>query len=83
MDAATTGTTRLWPRTHVLDDEAAAAVAPEDPVVLAGSCLLMDYRLRHGGTANRSETVRPILYNVYQRRWFRDFVNYGQQPACA
>jgi len=44
-----------------------------------GSCLLMDYKLRHYGVANRSDAVRPILYNIYSRPWFRDYKNYGKQ----
>ncbi len=51
------------------------------PVVPAGGCLLMDYRLLHGGTANCSDTVRPLLYVIYHRPWFRDYVNFQKQPA--
>jgi hypothetical protein len=36
----------------------------------------MDYRLLHGGTANRSKRVRPMLSVVYHRPWFKDYVNY-------
>jgi len=39
----------------------------------------MDYKLRHYGVANRSDAVRPILYNIYSRPWFRDYKNYGKQ----
>jgi ectoine hydroxylase-related dioxygenase (phytanoyl-CoA dioxygenase family) len=76
---ATNGTTRLWPGSHRVWDESVESIEPEDPLVAAGSCLLMDYRLRHGGTANRSTDVRPILYSVYQRPWFRDTQNFKKQ----
>lgn len=78
---ASNGTTRLWAGTHRMTDEEALSVAAEDPLVPAGSCLLLDYRLRHGGTANLSPQVRPILYNVYSRPWFRDSRNYRKQAS--
>jgi ectoine hydroxylase-related dioxygenase (phytanoyl-CoA dioxygenase family) len=72
-----TGTTRLYPGSHLASTK--KAKRPEDPVVSIGSCLLVDYRLLHGGRANRSQQVRPILYNVYCRSWFRDTHNYDYQ----
>jgi ectoine hydroxylase-related dioxygenase (phytanoyl-CoA dioxygenase family) len=70
------GTTRVWPGSHrVWQEGEAAELSSEDPVARVGSCILMDYRLLHGGTANRSEQVRPILYIVYHRSWFKDYVN--------
>ena len=57
------GTTRVWPGSHRVWAEGEARQLPsEDPVAPVGSCMLMDYRLLHGGTANHSEQVRPILY---------------------
>ena len=75
------GTTRMWPGSHVVFDEKALKMAPVDPQLQVGSCILMDYRMMHGGTANRSERVRPLLYNNYYRPWFRDYKNFQQQPA--
>jgi ectoine hydroxylase-related dioxygenase (phytanoyl-CoA dioxygenase family) len=75
-----TGTTRVWPGTH---REFRAGVGPffeMDPVIPRGSVLLIDYRLFHGGTQNRSPAPRPILYNVYARPWYRDSRNYRKQP---
>ena len=46
-----------------------------DPEAEIGDCLLMDWRLVHGGTANRSSNVRPILYLEYFRQWYRDVIN--------
>jgi hypothetical protein len=36
---------------------------------------MMDYRVVHCGTANRSARSRPILYAVYARPWFNDLNN--------
>jgi hypothetical protein len=75
------GTTRVWPRTHrVPSDDDAAAMPHFDPVVPRGSCLFMDSRLRHGGTANCSRESRPIIYMSYQRHWFRDYDGYRVKP---
>jgi ectoine hydroxylase-related dioxygenase (phytanoyl-CoA dioxygenase family) len=41
--------------------------------------LLFDARVWHGGTPNRSAAPRPVLYNTYQRSWFRDTVNFLSQ----
>jgi Phytanoyl-CoA dioxygenase (PhyH)/SEC-C motif len=72
-----TGATRLYPGSHRLP--VAEIKEFTDPVAAPGACILMDYTLMHGGKANRSNTARPILYNVYSRRWFRDSDNYRRQ----
>jgi tetratricopeptide (TPR) repeat protein len=55
-------------------------LAPADPVVPLGSCLLIDYSVAHYGRANLSGELRPILNLVYCRPWFRDCRNYHLQP---
>jgi ectoine hydroxylase-related dioxygenase (phytanoyl-CoA dioxygenase family) len=50
-----------------------------DPAADPGDCILVDYRLLHCGTANRSPDPRPILYNMYCRPWFRDSRNFHKQ----
>jgi ectoine hydroxylase-related dioxygenase (phytanoyl-CoA dioxygenase family) len=81
--ASLTGSTRFWPGTHL------TKIAKNDQnlgpgtefVADLGSCILFDYRILHAGVANRSDIVRPLLYNIYTRPWFRDPVNYEiQQP---
>lgn len=74
-----TGTTRTYPGSHCVVADEAGQQGYVDPVVPRGSVLLMDYRLRHGGTANRSPNPRPVLYNVYAEPWFRDDRNYTRQ----
>ena len=49
---------------------------PEVPVIPEGSAVLWDYRLFHGGTPNRSNQPRPIVYLTYGRKWWRDADNY-------
>lgn len=72
------GTTALWPGSH-RDDPLASTETAHEPVVREGSCAIWDYRLRHGGTANRSVVPRPLLYMTYCRTWFMDHSNYEQQ----
>lgn len=50
------------------------------PTPKMGEVFLMDFRLIHAGTANQSEHPRPILYIVYSRPWFREELNFSEQP---
>jgi len=74
------GATKVWPGSH-LDAE---HLNNQEGVVAEleiGDCLLMDYRLVHGGTMNNLEYTRIALYLVYNRPWFRDYTNFaGQDP---
>jgi len=72
------GTTALWPGSH-RDEALASSEAGDEPVVREGSCVFWDYRLRHGGTPNRSAVCRPLLYATYCRAWFLDHKNYQRQ----
>lgn len=75
-----TGTTRVYPGSHRMTKEQVTTVEPHDPLVRRGSVLLMDYRLHHGGLRNRSTAPRPILSLVFSRAWWRDSVNFSEQP---
>lgn len=77
---AETGTTRVWPGSQRVAKADLARFEPQDPLVRQGSVLLMDYRIHHGGLANRSTGPRPILSLVFTRPWFRDAVNFSEQP---
>jgi ectoine hydroxylase-related dioxygenase (phytanoyl-CoA dioxygenase family) len=72
---AVNGTTALWLGSHrdsrVLSGEAS------EPTVHEGSCMLWDFRLKHGGTPNRGPLPRPLLYLTYCRRWFVDHINFN------
>lgn len=74
-----TGTTLVMPGSHKLFDEQALKMAAVRPSLAKGDCLLMDYRLLHQGTANRSSRVRPVLFLGYTRPWFRDYENFRRQ----
>ena len=71
-----TGTTKLFPRTHLGAEAKEAAL----PYVKRGSCFLMDYRIQHQGTANLTDSIRPVLYIVNARPWFTDMDNFRRQP---
>jgi tetratricopeptide (TPR) repeat protein len=75
-----TGTTRFYKGSHRVPTDDVPELGSQDPVVPLGSCLLNDYRCAHQGLGNQSEEVRPILTLIFNRRWFRDFKNYAQQP---
>lgn len=76
------GTTALWPGTHLNCDTPYGQLKYSDafrPELEAGSVYFMDYRLVHGGTPNRTDRERPIVYVIYSRPWFMDYVNYAMQ----
>jgi len=76
---AMNGTTAYYPGSHRTVSHEPPATAPVLPEIPLGDALLFDCRVWHGGTANRSGSPRPVLYNSYQRPWFRDQVNFAQQ----
>lgn len=75
-----TGSTRLFPETHINTDLDPTTAAFVDPVVPVGSCFLMDYRLYHQGRPNLSNQIRPLLYCVYHQPWFKDYKNHATRP---
>lgn len=77
-----TGSTRVWLRSHREPaDDVALSMASESPDVLCGNVLVTDSRTFHAGSPNQSNRIRPILYNAYHRRWFRDRGGYEHRPA--
>ncbi len=75
-----TGTTRFYKGSHKVKTDQSEALGHQDPMAGLGSCLLNDYRCAHRGLGNRSDLVRPILTMIFNRPWFRDYANYGNQP---
>jgi hypothetical protein len=75
-----TGGTRLFPGSQALSAlEARDGLTETDSEMTylkRGGCYLMDYRLIHQGTANRSNAPRTMLYIVYTRPWFTDSENF-------
>lgn len=85
-----TGTTAIWEGSHrkpgARDQLRRLMDFPDFseaccPHAKQGDVYLMDYRTIHGGTLNRGDQARPILYIVYSRPWFRDAFNFRDQPA--
>jgi ectoine hydroxylase-related dioxygenase (phytanoyl-CoA dioxygenase family) len=82
------GTTALWLGSQ-RDANSALKEAPIEPIVREGSCMLWDFRLKHGGTPNRSALPRPLLYLTYCRPWFVEYLNFNaktnpkQKPLLA
>ena len=76
-----TGSTRVWKQSHhkPRSQREYKLSSSDVPYMSTGSCYLMDYQLVHGGTANTSNIVRPILYLIYYRPWFREVVNFEKQ----
>lgn len=90
VDGATNGTA-LWPRSHhgvgweppeAVSDGCTPGVGVTHrgkaaaPALRAGDALLFDFRLLHRALANGSDHVRPVVYLIIARRWFRDCDNW-------
>lgn len=74
-----TGSTRIFPGTHLLGDSPGPEESPDAAEIgypARGGCYFMDYRLWHQGTANGSDHDRPVLYIIYTRPWFTDLINF-------
>lgn len=74
------GTTRIVKGSHRLSTRESKHLPMQTPIVKLGDCYLMDYRLSHHGQANHSTQPRPIVSMLYQRPWFRDYMNFRKQP---
>jgi ectoine hydroxylase-related dioxygenase (phytanoyl-CoA dioxygenase family) len=72
------GTTRLYPGSHRPTHWKDTSVSV-DPDVAAGGCIAWDYRTLHGGTENRSDRCRPLLYLTYSKPWWRDVENFAPE----
>lgn len=79
-----TGSTEVWPRSHKEPSlERVIASPPVHPHVPRGSVMMTDSRVVHRGAANRSRTIRPLVYCSYHRHWFRDYGGYEHRPPIA
>jgi ectoine hydroxylase-related dioxygenase (phytanoyl-CoA dioxygenase family) len=75
---AVNGTTKVWLGSHRSRNDFSNRDGIE-PVVHEGSCILWDFRLKHGGTENKGSLPRPLLYLTYCRPWFMDHINFGNK----
>ena len=79
------GRTRIWPGSHHLPSSKKDLLIKEGESVESnlnvGDCLILDYRTLHAGIGNNSSQIRPLIYVIYQRAWFRDQVNYTHHES--
>jgi ectoine hydroxylase-related dioxygenase (phytanoyl-CoA dioxygenase family) len=75
------GGTQLWEGTHRLGLEEETQGQPTVVYTKAGSALLFDYRVYHGGMGSTADIVRPTLYISYSQPWFRDTLAYDSHFA--
>jgi len=75
-----TGTTKMWPGSHLKPLENPEEHPGVCPNVSIGSALIMDYRVQHQGMANLSQDVRPIITLGFSRKWFFDTSNFIKIP---
>ena len=67
-----TGATRFVPGSHRIPNETRPDAAPHDAVMPAGSVMIYDGSLWHGGgAATQSGTHRRSVNNIYIRQWLR------------
>lgn len=66
----TSGRTAFWRRSHRVFGDAPETSPDYVPVVEPGSVLLWDFRVYHGGRANRGPAPRPVIFTVLSRRWW-------------
>tara|TARA_B100000579_G_scaffold404836_1_gene389989 strand:+ start:2334 stop:3167 length:834 start_codon:yes stop_codon:yes gene_type:complete len=79
------GRTKIWPGSHHLPSSKKDLLIKEGESVESdlniGDCLILDYRTLHAGIGNNSCQIRPLIYVIYQRAWFRDQVNYTHHES--
>ena len=79
------GRTRIWPGSHHLPSSKKDLLIKKGKSVESdlnvGDCLILDYRTLHAGIGNKSSQIRPLIYVIYQRAWFRDQVNYTHHES--
>ena len=79
-----TGSTAIYPGSHqVLRSADSFCDGQVLPLPQLGDAYLMDYRLAHGGTPNRSHQRRPVVYLIYCRPWYLDARNHLDQGLPA
>ena len=53
----------------------------ETPCLKKGSVLLFDYRVLHRGTANMSDSYRPMLVLTFGKSWYQDTLNFPKNSV--
>jgi ectoine hydroxylase-related dioxygenase (phytanoyl-CoA dioxygenase family) len=70
------GSTEVWPGTHLQPlsgnlGERCRALPSARTNVRAGDLIIRDLRLWHRGMSNQTAMIRPMLYLLYCRPWYR------------
>lgn len=79
-----TGTTALCPGSHHIPQAVnELGIEPVLGYPQRGDAYLIDYRLAHGGTPNRSAQRRPVAYLVYAQPWYFETINQLDQGMAA
>jgi len=74
------GPTKVWSGSHLVYpiDQNMFSYSRSLLCGKKGCCHLWDYRTLHAGGSNHSDSLRPLLYMAYVRRWFCDMLNPDQ-----
>ncbi len=62
------GTTAFWRGSHRKPEVGGSYDLA--PIVQPGSAILWDYRVVHGGLANRGSRPRPVVFSAFSREWW-------------
>jgi hypothetical protein len=71
-----TGPTGVWLGSHRWPGADADIKTMTVVPLQRGDCMMIDYRTLHTGLPNAGRQPRPIVYMVYARPWFFDYVNH-------
>jgi len=75
------GGTQLWEGSHKSGNDDSWEGDPTVVYTRAGSALVFDYRIYHGGMPCTSDKMRPVLFFSYALPWFRDTLAYESHAA--
>ncbi len=75
------GGTQLWEGTHLTAKHEEWEGDPHVIYTKAGSALVFDYRLYHGGMPCNADHGRPMLYLTYSMPWFVDTMAFESHAA--
>ena len=77
----TFGGTQLWEGSHKSGNNDSWEGDPTVVYTKAGSALIFDYRIYHGGMPCTSDIMRPVLFYSYALPWFRDTLAFESHAA--
>ncbi|MEE9395852.1 MAG: phytanoyl-CoA dioxygenase family protein [Methylococcales bacterium] len=81
QDPPMRGSTKIIKESHKLPYFEALKLPGQTPSLDLGSALIVDYRTVLQNFSFSGDTVRPLLSLVFHRPWFRDCLNYRDEPS--